>query len=837
MTALNSVNSAKPAEKGGVFYKFLPYYLNKLRFLRPQLIMTGIFALLSYPLSGVIIYMLADANIKTEAISDKWTASNFTMYEQEYHQAMELLDTLTSLSVMAMCIGAICLIGLFVFTFVTTLRSFRYLYDRNAVDMDYSLPVSGNTRYFADLAVVFTTSIVPHFISVIIGVIFTNVIVDKTFLFQIAPDVADAEMVRSIIIQCMFVGLFACIMQMAFSLLMISLCGKKAEASLYPVLINIAVPVIHALFIGITENNTYGSSYNGITMYYPVAASSPVGMVFMSGAYVVQKFFVGSSYELDRTIGLDGTLPIFRPELLIPALLLTLVFLVGAYFLIKYRRNERVGKSYVYKGMSLVIPGIVVLAMSLPMWNMVFTPFASNSKHEYYSYTPDSGAWLMGLLISTFIIYVIMELISGKAFRKFHISVAKWAGTTAVCAGAAAVLVFSNGFGRAEFVPAPEQVVRADLQLWNTAADDDEDLGRFEIYGCYDQEVIRSIVEIHEMIPKNGADSAANRRVRVGYLMRTGEIVERIYRVSDELYLELMKKAITPANWYQSRYSDLESYSRYKKDVPVKNISYGSEDYKPGDFDLGELLENIRRDCEKMNYDRYMHPEQGTKQYLICVEYVEDQRPQTGTYVYMNSTLVTVYSWMDNAIGYLGRYGIDLGVTQFKTAFIIENHGKDNETFGYFPNEMLAMSEGRYDKYVYDTFVDEMYVEGDSVATVKSDDKQYSFGRVDIDDVRLRELIAASQTSLDCDEVCGSKYVILLSTAASYEEYVESLNNNDGKFTYYEKYIVPEDCWETALQLLEEGLVFRYGEPNWLGRYFVQDESGNYIITNSVPVS
>ncbi|MGN1340115.1 MAG: hypothetical protein ACI4WS_07470 [Oscillospiraceae bacterium] len=828
MTALNSVNSAK---SGGLFYKFLPYYLNKLRFLRPQMIMTGIFALLSYPLSGLILSMLADANIKTESISDKWTASDFTMYEQEYHQAMELMDTLTSLSVMAMCIGAICLIGLFVFTFVTTLRSFRYLYDRNAVDMDYSLPVSSNTRYFADLAAVLTTSIVPHFIAVIIGVIFTNVIVDKTFLFQNAPDPADAEMVRSIIIQCMFVGLFACIMQMAFSLLMISLCGKKAEASLYPVLINIAIPVIHALFIGITENNTYGSSYNGITMYYPVAATSPVGMVFMTGAYVVQKLLVGSSLELDRTIGLDGTLPIFRAELLIPALLLTLVFLVGAYFLIKFRRSERVGKSYVYTGMSLIIPGIVVLAISLPMWNMVFTPFASNSEYEYYSYTPDSGAWLMGLIISTFIIYVIMELISGKAFRKFHISVAKWAGTTAVCAGIAAVLVFSNGFGRAEFVPAPEQVVRVDLQLWNTAADDDKDLGIFTTYQSYDRDVIRSATEIHEMIPKDN-QGYQGRHVQIAYLLRSGEIMERSYYVTDELYVELMKKAITPANWYESRYSDLEYYSRYKKDISVKNISYGSEDYKPGDFDLGTLLENIRRDSEKMNYDRYMRPEPGTKQYLICVEYVEDQRPQTGTYVYMNSTLVTVYSWMDNAIGYLERYGIDLGVTQFKTAFIIENHGEDNETFGYFPNEMLAMAEGRYDKYVYDTFIDGMYVEGDGVATVKSDDKQYSFGRVDIDDTRLRGLIAASQTSLDCDEVCRSKYVILLSTAASYEEYVESLNNNDGKYTYYEKYIVPEDCKETALQLLEEGLVFRYGEPNWLGRYFGQDESGNYIITD-----
>lgn len=823
---MTAQNSAKSAEKGGVFYKFLPYYLNKLRFLRPQMIMTGIFALLSYPISGLLITMLADANIKTEAISDKWTASNFTMYEQEYHQAMELMDTLISLSIMAMVIGAICLIGTFVFTFVTTLRAFRYLYDKNAVDMDYSLPVNHNTRFFADLAAVFTTSILPHLIAVLIGVIFTNVIVNKTFLFENAPALADAEMVSSIIIQCMFVGLFACIMQMAFSLLMISLCGKKAEASLYPVLINIAIPVIHALFIGITESNTYGSSYNGITMYYPVAATSPVGMVFMSGAYVVQKFFVGSSYELDRTIGLDGTLPIFRAELLIPALLLTLAFLVGAYFLIKYRRNERVGKSYVYKGMSLVIPGIVVLAMSLSMWNMVFTPLASNSQYDYYSYTPDSGAWLMGLLISTFIIYVIMELISGKAFRKFHISVAKWAGTTVVCAGIAAVLVFSNGFGRAEFVPAPEQVVRADLRLWNTVADDDEDLGRFEVYSCYDQVVIRSITEIHQMIPKTGSDPAANRRVQIAYLLRTGEIVERTYRVSDELYPELMKKAITPANWYASRYSDLEGYSRYKKDFSVKNISYGNKDFKPRDFDLGELLENIRMDSEKMNYDRYMNPEKGTKQYHIYIEYVEDTRPQTDTYVYMNSTMVTVYSWMDNAVAYLEQYGVDLGSEQFQTAFIIKNSADAKGTFSYYPNEMLAMSEGwyTYDEYVRDRFGDILDSSGD--VEIVNEDKQYSFGRVNIYDERLRELVDNSASSISLNEICSSRYVIMLCTAGSYDEY------QGGEYLHTEKYIVPKECYEAAEELLMERLVYSYGDPDWLEKYFERNIDGNYYFTN-----
>lgn len=48
MTAQNSANKS-------VFYKFLPYYLNKVKYLRPQLIMSVIFSVLSYPALMLII--------------------------------------------------------------------------------------------------------------------------------------------------------------------------------------------------------------------------------------------------------------------------------------------------------------------------------------------------------------------------------------------------------------------------------------------------------------------------------------------------------------------------------------------------------------------------------------------------------------------------------------------------------------------------------------------------------------------------------------------------------------------------------------------------------------
>lgn len=644
MTAQSSVNlQNKP------FYKFLPYFLNKLRFLRPQMIMTGIFALLSYPLVGIFVNMWLDADIRVSELN-----KSVDILTPELQNAISAENVAQSLVTMSIVIGSICLVGMFVFTFVTTLRSFRYLYNKNAVDMDYALPVNHNTRFFADLAAVFTTSIVPHFISVIIGVIFTNVISDKAkvlFSAQSAEKAEMVEMISSIVLQCMFVGLFACFMQIAFSLLMISLCGKKAESAIYPVLINIAIPIIHTLALYIIESNTFGSTTIGETLYYPVCATSPVGMITMTAVEAIN-FFWGVDYNACSP---NVTLPIFRAEYLITAIVLTIIFFVGAYFLIKFRRNERVGSPYVYKGMSVIIPGIVVLAMSLPMWNMAFTPFSKNNIFNN-SYTPNSAAWILGLLISTFIVYVILELISGKAFRKFHITVAKWAGSVVVCAGITLLFMFSNGFGKAEFVPAPEQVVSADVQLFTNQGKNPYKSYAFGIDKTTDKDKITDIIELHKKVPKYRTEDTSDFVIVLDYLLTSGEEISRSYWISPELYSEMMTKIVTPENWYDENIGTLENALqepgaevrqivlqelKYKNDSGYNTI--GELYLKPNEFDVTRFLEAVRKDSEKMNFELFWNSElnySGAVEILIKNEIKRNFN-------------INIEEWMENTIEYI----------------------------------------------------------------------------------------------------------------------------------------------------------------------------------------
>lgn len=624
MTAASSVKTAS----NGVFYKFSPYYRNKMRVLKPQMIMMGIFALLSYPFAGFFCNLLTDTMLKYDELS----AQGGTLLE--FQRLVEQIEIQKSLAMMSMIIGAICLLGMFVFTFVTTLRAFRRLYNKTAVDMDYSLPVSGNTRYFADISAIFTTCILPHLLSVLIGLPLAYSISGKMCKLYPYYGVENIQTVTSVVIQGMFAGLLSCVMLIGFSLLIMSCCGKRAEAAIIPIMVNIAIPIIQALAMMITQQNVYGAVLGTLNIF-AVSGTSPVGMAVIS-IYDVFELIVGS--DISRLYEVNHVLSVFQTGNLIPAILLTLASFVGAYFLLKFRKNERVGMPYVFKAMSVILPGIVILAMSLPMWNMVFAPSASNAGQT--SYNSNAFGWFIGLLISTFIVYVIMELISGKAFRKFGVSVAKWAGTIAACAGITAVFVFSNGFGAANYVPSASDVKMAHVSF-NAYSVDDDEFGEFSVYNTTNDEIIRAITDIHSLVPKRqSADSIVKvASVYIGYSLRNGESLSRRYALSAEEYQEFMNILVTPESWYESIYGN-RGYEEMLKKPVISALAGDDTLLVPNGFTLSGFLEAVRKDAEGMNYSKYL-------------EFADAERMRMTVNVENSGYGITYYPWMENTVKYL----------------------------------------------------------------------------------------------------------------------------------------------------------------------------------------
>ena len=610
MTAQNSASKA--------FYNFKPYFLYKLRYLRPLFIMNCIFALLSYPTVGMAyrFYFLAQNAYYSYATVDGYT-EQLTKLLAEYNFSKGIVFA-------AAVICVICLIGLFIFTLVTTLRAFRYLYNKNVVDMDYSLPINHNTRFCGDLLAVFSTSILPHIAAVLIGLViiytmpqaynFSSELMQKTY-----SDIAN----------CMCIGLLSCVMQISFTLLTISFCGRIAESVIYPVLLNIAVPVIHGLGAFIVGNCFYGSDFASDTYFADIGNTSPLGMII--NAAVFGRFYY-----------------------VVPAII-TVLLIAASYFLIKRRLNRRVGMSYVYKGMNLIIPGIVMLAITMPLFFEVWRCIKGfGSTINYYSYAPspiDAVPWAVGAIISTFILYIIMELIGGRNFRKFHLTLAKWAGTLAVCFGITSCLCLSDGMGQKYYVPAQDDVTNVYFTI-GTSYVNSVSSWEFAYVSTSDPYAVETAIELHSLVCKSDYSETGNtgNSFGVSYYTKNGSLVSRSYYVSDSLYNQIIDRISTP-QWFmavmKSRFKISPNAEYIVESVRLSGEETEYINYAEKCIDMDSLLAALEKDSEKAN--RHLMFEQDNDNYYMLRILTVTNNGRDTEYGNLN-----IHPWMTNTLQALG---------------------------------------------------------------------------------------------------------------------------------------------------------------------------------------
>lgn len=769
MTAQSSAN--------GVFYKFLPYYRNKLRNLRPQFIMSVIFGVLSYPLVAGIFIPMCQAYARNARFWDIVAAQDYEPSTAEYiayEAAGRDLRLWESLTITAVVIGVLCLMGMFVFTFVTTVKSFRYLYNKSVVDMDYSLPVSHETRFFGDLAAVFTVNILPHLASILLGVIL--------FQFCDKPEFTATTDVLDMIIPAAFTGLFACIMEVALTLLMLSFCGRMAEACIYPILVNFAIPMIHCMGLSLIESGVYGgvveTSTWGMTAgsLYPMTASSPLGMIIMT-------FY--SMATNDHVENISDIAPIFRPEYGIPALLVTLACIAGAYFLIKYRRAERVGMPYVYKGMGLVIPGVVIFAVTVTMGCTVASIVRGNYEN-YYSYTPDISGIIIGTVIATFIMYIIMDLISGRGFRKFYLTAAKWAGTLGASVLICLLLNLSNGFGAANYVPAASSVKSVSVSYMDHD-DFSWEIGNFKFTAnSGDTELLELANHIHSEIPKHADDSIEKKySISVEYTLKDGRELARFYYVTKELYDDVRSQMLIPEAWFKSRCGNVEDYA--KDGFRIDSMQFVGGDQAAYNVDTDAFIEAYRQDCQKITFDFVQNNSawKGDRVKITMLKYNSDE-----VHGYEWEYLM-VYDWMDNTVSLLNGYGISLedqfDPENYGSAFIIEGNGSPDVS------EMLAQSEG----VPYATYLEGSY--GGGYADGEDYSLSMSYGRVSTDDPEFKKLLEVSGSEI----TNKGTYTLALCSASSWREYLDGTDN----VTNVNLFEIPVEYNAEAEKLLADNLV------------------------------
>ncbi len=645
----------------GNFSKFGTYFLYKLRSLRPLIILNGIFALLSYPFAGGILAAYASNDAKLSAMRKQpnfW--SDNLVDSPEYIALADKNSLLEALLIMAVIIGVGMLVAMFLTSYGIISKSFRWLYKKNIVDMDYSLPVSDDTRFFGDLLASFAGSLVPHLIAIFSG----------SILWRVAVGFLDGEGGADLILdallaeQVMYTGLFSCVMFMAFALFVMALCGRGAEARIYPFVITAVVPLIHIICRAICLSDVYGMEYSvfDISEMLHISGTSPLGLIFVSIFYI---FGVSGDVE-------DIRLPLFRLGTGMTAVLITVALFVAAYFLIRKRRAERVGSPFVFRWVKPVIPAVVTFAVAAPFMLAVF--MVMSEWDESNSYTPSAVGIIVAMIIVTFILYVIMELISGKGFKKFHITLLKYIVTMAVSLLICIGLNASNGFGIGSYVPDADDVAEVSFLI-----EDNHSQNNLSAT-VSDEDSVSRIIDIHQSHPKKPNDDNTYRfTFSVDYRMKDGTIIYRNYRITQEEYEDYIRRALTPETFYKTneRYSALYYFEDGRhgiiEDITVMNNSAQHREYVV-EIPYDVFLETYRKDCEGVTYDKAFCRGEGMYRVQLRMGYRVENDSQEGYYT--RNEYIYVYSWMEETLALLAQHGVsDIGrvdLSAYKTAFLIE---------------------------------------------------------------------------------------------------------------------------------------------------------------------
>lgn len=308
------------------------------------------------------------------------------------------------------CIAVATMLGV-----ASAVNSFHELWNRSRVDMICSLPMSAKQRFFSHYLSGTVMYIVPYLASLAIGwIIFLSlegaaVSVSSTVMESIAE-----------INPMIFMGstglLFLMLMYYTLTVLTTSCCGTMFESLYTTILFNGLIPGTLAVLIGVICANSSCMYFSN--SWYSIGWSSPIGGLI----YLVYMLADGVSYYNGYSISGAETVetslwPMFLFWLL-KIIIVTVLMFVAAWQLYIRRRAEQVGKPFVFQAIYFVMLTLLTF--------LILCLFSIDSDFDLIG---------PGLMFSA-IVYLIMEVVRKRGFRRFWKSLLAYVGT------AGAVLVF-----------------------------------------------------------------------------------------------------------------------------------------------------------------------------------------------------------------------------------------------------------------------------------------------------------------------------------------------------------------------------------------------------------
>lgn len=375
---------------------------------------------------------------------------------------------------------------------IIALFSFRYLYQKSLVDMNYSLPLTSKQHFFADYLSGLTVYMVPAVFGALLSLIILGIgsaFVDLSPMWKEFPTILLAGLI-------VFIGM---LMLYTFTVLTTVCCGSTFEAVLSVFSANITIPAtICAGFYMIQDASDYILSGSSLVSNIFLTSTNPAGMV------VSMVNYMESTYT-----GFDFASKMFM-RWLIPTLIVIAVYIGVSYLLYKHRKAEQVSKPYVY---SIFYHIVIALAIFC-----ILSIFLINESGTA------AGVIVCGIL------FFILEVITKRGFKRI------WASALRFAASIACVIVFfsicksTEGFGCKTYVPREAAVDSVSITGYDSIS-----LGNMI---CDDEDIIRETIRLHESVIArlNEYESDSDNIISESTL-RSFNSKPEIYCISDPNYI------------------------------------------------------------------------------------------------------------------------------------------------------------------------------------------------------------------------------------------------------------------------------------------------------------
>ncbi len=831
--------------------KFRAYLFYRLNALRGFFIVQMILSLFTYPLVCVFWSMYASAEINVREL-ERLAENGSPEYELQLLQAQSYYDYTMMFAVISLIVGALCVIAVFVVGYIAHIKSFSWLYKKERVDMDYSLPVSSDTRFWGSFISGAAVTFVPFALATVFGSVYLGNYDWEWYVNAVMPDSVTAysgsfEIIGAII-ALIWAVIIAFFIFYAFTTLVMSVCGRLGHAAVMPFVLTFSVFAIHVLSLYLAEICRFGS-YTNLSI-----GSMSVGNIVSLGYDLfdsINKGLLGSTsycfgetapglllmalsrlkWSLDLAEGARAS-AIAQPECIVQMVLAVVISVLGAWLLVRRRGGECVGSAYVFRPAKYVAQSVITMAITilgavvmLCSYNYWITLTDIENDHELIKAQSDTitAVIVIAAIIAAAVVFLITELLSGgkrslRGAKKLGFAGIRFAGAVGASCIICIIMINSNGFGMQ--IPGMDDVAFASVDMYVTPYS--RNSGKY----LYDP---KGIALLEEQIKRACDEKPYNtgfEGLKEGYIginrpdgknvFEVSYITKRGYRrsyrfyTSDKLFREITDALATP-EVLLSEYHDLRYFDRYrcepierdeKEEITSISVGFGGNSEQillTNGLLVRTLYDAIAADCEKASPERLNRNTAGTNVRYINLYYGAEGR----------NTILEIYPWFENTLSLLGEYGVSIDfsvdISKYKTGFIIRNtNGAEGTCSGSSFREGLRLGLNIQDMFGlagderYEQFCRKYY-------------NYYKFSDTDETDVMaelydrwrgvsVKKLDLSSETAVSLIEKCGG-----VSEPLSRDtEYYVLLVDDDGSFmeTYSEETYDRPGC--EALFVAEE---------------------------------